>query len=312
MELIGNWKDIKPISEQSEPSPVSPMVYTEACNYYIVSEVLGYFRAILAVEEVSERAFELTEKVIRLTPGFYAAWHYRRYLFYSLKKDFNSELSFLAEQGKENPKNYQVWHYRKDLLSHISDWESELEYTKAILDLDERNVHAWGYRQLITSKFSLWDEEKKWIENFIERYPRNNSAWNYKYYLVIKCPGWIKTHAACEIEIKYCMKYAMDCHNESCFAYAQNFYSEKTSVFIKENMCDILMSLGSSIPILRFLLFIYISENLHEICKRICSVLTTLDQPHSAYWSSQLQKYQDKPNSLYSTLDQRLLSLILN
>jgi len=41
---------------------------------------MGYFRAILKLEEISERALLLTQEVIEVSSGNYAAWHYRRKL----------------------------------------------------------------------------------------------------------------------------------------------------------------------------------------------------------------------------------------
>jgi len=46
---------------------------------------MGYFRAILAKEEVSVRAFKLTTELIKKTFGNYAAWAYRRQLIKDLE-----------------------------------------------------------------------------------------------------------------------------------------------------------------------------------------------------------------------------------
>lgn len=54
------WKDITPVEQYpGGVAPIAPIPYPKA---YV--EVMGYFRAIVAKEEVSERAFNLTSKVI--------------------------------------------------------------------------------------------------------------------------------------------------------------------------------------------------------------------------------------------------------
>ena len=145
--------------------PISKMIYSEKCKKYSVSQTMEYFRAILKIQEVSIRAFELTSEVIHLSSGFYAAWHYRRFLFNQLQLDLQSELNFLSECAQNNPKNYQVWHYRKELLNQCEDYASELSFTDEILAIDERNVHAWGFRQWVTLKFNLWNEELIFVDN---------------------------------------------------------------------------------------------------------------------------------------------------
>lgn len=56
---------------------------------------MGYFRAILAKEEVSERAFALTHTVIMMSSGNYTAWYYRRKLIDLLNKSPREEMKWL-------------------------------------------------------------------------------------------------------------------------------------------------------------------------------------------------------------------------
>ena len=39
---------------------------------------MGYFRAIIKADELSQRAYDLTTKVIEENPGDYHAWQHRR------------------------------------------------------------------------------------------------------------------------------------------------------------------------------------------------------------------------------------------
>jgi hypothetical protein len=46
---------------------------------------MGIFRAVIANEEVSIRAFDLTTEVIAMSEGNYTAWFYRRKMLDLLK-----------------------------------------------------------------------------------------------------------------------------------------------------------------------------------------------------------------------------------
>jgi len=56
---------------------------------------MGYFRAILKLEEISERALLLTQEVIEVSSGNYAAWHYRRKLIDKLQYPLEAEMEWL-------------------------------------------------------------------------------------------------------------------------------------------------------------------------------------------------------------------------
>jgi len=67
---------------------------------------MGYFRAILAKQEVSQRAFDLTTEVIDHSQGNYGAWAYRRKMLDALQLDLAQEFEWLRSKGKELEKNY--------------------------------------------------------------------------------------------------------------------------------------------------------------------------------------------------------------
>jgi len=67
---------------------------------------MGYFRAILIKKELSLRALELTEDVLRFNPGDYDAWALRRKIIDELNLPLRAELEFLTEVGLYLEKNF--------------------------------------------------------------------------------------------------------------------------------------------------------------------------------------------------------------
>lgn len=77
---------------------------------------MDYFRAIAAVEELSERALALSKDVISMNPAHYTVWQYRYRILKAMSQKrpaiWLEELEFLDEFTPDNKKNYQVWFVR--------------------------------------------------------------------------------------------------------------------------------------------------------------------------------------------------------
>jgi protein farnesyltransferase/geranylgeranyltransferase type-1 subunit alpha len=100
------WTDVKPIEQDDGPHAVVKIAYTDRFR-----DTFDYIRACMHVNEMSERALELTTTACQLNPANYTVWCYRRQLLDHLKSDLNEELAFVGRMIRENPKNYQVNFY---------------------------------------------------------------------------------------------------------------------------------------------------------------------------------------------------------
>ena len=66
------WSDIIPIAQDDGgPNPLAAIAYTEE-----YSEAMSYLRAILAKNEMSKRALDLTEHIIDMSPAHYTVWYF--------------------------------------------------------------------------------------------------------------------------------------------------------------------------------------------------------------------------------------------
>ena len=94
-------------------------------------------------------------------------------------------------------KNYQVWHHRRLLLTHIYSKDpktkspdlllKELKFIHKVFEEDSKNYHTWSYRQWVLSFFNrneLWAVEIPFIEKMVNEDVRNNSAWHHRFFVV--------------------------------------------------------------------------------------------------------------------------------
>ena len=101
------WADVKPIALDEGPGEgpaLAAIAYPEA-----YSEAMCYLRAVMAANEMSDRALALTTDIIALNPAHYTVWLYRAKILFELKKDLDSEIQWLNKVALNNLKNYQIW-----------------------------------------------------------------------------------------------------------------------------------------------------------------------------------------------------------
>ena len=131
--------------------------------------MFDYFRAILKLNEKSERAFQLSKDAALLNPANYTVWYYRRILIKELHLDLREELDFITNIIRCNPKNYQVWQHRRNIIENLNDPTQELQFTQQILKKDSKNYHAWQYRQWVIKRFELWKDELEFIDSLLDK-----------------------------------------------------------------------------------------------------------------------------------------------
>ncbi|KAK9455798.1 hypothetical protein V1511DRAFT_498729 [Dipodascopsis uninucleata] len=194
-----NWDDVSPIpQDDGGEQPLAPIAYTE--DYRVAME---YLRAIMATNECSVRALQLTEDIIMMNPAHYTVWAYRTKIVLRLKTDPKTELKWAALISRRFPKNYQIWNHRQAIVETYKLTEYELPFIEEMLEEDSKNYHVWSYRQWIVKTFNLWDGEVGYTSKMIEEDVRNNSAWNHRYFALFGNESTPLTESQIDTEISF-------------------------------------------------------------------------------------------------------------
>ncbi|KAJ5892800.1 hypothetical protein N7504_009491 [Penicillium tannophilum] len=182
------WASVTPIplddGEGADALPLASIVYP---TEYL--EATSYLRAVMAANEMSDRALDLTKDVISMNPAHYTVWIYRARILFALDKNIEEEVAWLNQVALKYLKNYQIWHHRQVLMSSRQHFPSlppkELDFLMEMFAQDSKNYHVWTYRHWLVRHFKLWDHPRE-IEDvnvLIKADVRNNSAWSHRYTL---------------------------------------------------------------------------------------------------------------------------------
>ncbi|KAG1681819.1 Protein farnesyltransferase/geranylgeranyltransferase type-1 subunit alpha [Nymphon striatum] len=242
------WKDITPLPQDDGPHPVVQIAYSEKFNrvnrftdsgrdsgtvHYKqslgavwavpkpkvrVKDIFDYLRAVMRTKEISERVLLLTTDAINQNPANYSVWTYRRDLLQGLNKNLKEELSYCSGIITHHSKSYQVWQHRKVIVDWLKDPSEEVKFCEKILKRDAKNYHAWQYRQWVVKEFSLWDNELDYINSLLEQDVRNNSAWNHRYFVLSNTTNFNSEVIKSEVLFTK-EKIHQAPHNESSWSY---------------------------------------------------------------------------------------------
>ncbi|KAI2703506.1 hypothetical protein CBS147332_7492 [Penicillium roqueforti] len=182
------WASVTPIDlDDGSSSGAMPLATIAYPTEYL--EATSYLRAVMAANEMSERALNLTKDVISMNPAHYTVWIYRAKILFALEKDLDEELSWLNDVSLKYLKNYQIWHHRQVLLSSKAHFPTfppkEADFLMEMFAQDSKNYHVWTYRHWLVRHFGLWDQPRELedVEFLLKADVRNNSAWNHRYML---------------------------------------------------------------------------------------------------------------------------------
>ncbi|ELP88932.1 protein farnesyltransferase/geranylgeranyltransferase type-1 subunit alpha, putative, partial [Entamoeba invadens IP1] len=225
---ISIFKDIQPTIV-----PIAPVCSINYSDKF--KEAMSYYRAIMARDELSDRALLLTGVIIQMNSADYTAWYYRRRILKS-KPSFNTsdEYDFISKLGDHICKNYQVWGHRQYLVSLTNDYVKELEFTGKMLEDDNKNYHCWSHRVWVCNKFNCWAGELEYTEKMIDADVRNNSAWSHRFY-TLKVLGFLNDSEKLPNELRLIEKTLHKAsNNEAVWTYLTGLYEKSTNTIFKD------------------------------------------------------------------------------
>ncbi|XP_076639085.1 protein farnesyltransferase/geranylgeranyltransferase type-1 subunit alpha-like isoform X1 [Colletes latitarsis] len=217
------WSDVTPVPQDDGPNPIVAIDYSDRFR-----DCYDYFRAILKSGEKSERALALTATCTLNNPANYAVWQYRREILKALGKDPREELKYLNRMIKKFPKTFQIWHHRKVMVERLQDAGDELKCISNCLKSDAKNYHAWQYRQWCIKTFNLYSKELDYVEHLLEMDVRNNSAWNQRYFVISNTTKF--EQSVIDREIDFTLdKIMLVKRNESAWNYLRGILMQDSS-----------------------------------------------------------------------------------
>lgn len=217
------WRDISPVYLQDTSGVVAIQYSLEH------GEALAYFRAIMAKQEYSPRALQLTSLLIEFNSADYTAWKYRWQCLQTLDATFDEEYKMTEDIMNDNAKNYQLWNHRRLCARKLGPAyiERELEFAKQALGIDDKNYHAWAHRQAVAdNNEDVWLKELAYATELLETDTRNNSAWNQRFRTLQKIAKKANINKLISEELEFVLQHVRKApRNESPWNYLLGLFT---------------------------------------------------------------------------------------
>lgn len=273
--------------------PLLKILYTDEFKLLI-----GRLNALICLNELSERALQVTQEVIGKVPSNYTAWQFRFRIMREISKeqDLLDELEWCNSTAKKNEKNYQIWHYRELIIAHLIesilsgdkskyDLTSEHEIVELMLDNDEKNYHVWTHKRWMVKYFGLMGDtrELEYTKKLISNDVRNNSAWSHRMFILGDTPF--------EEELEFvASEISKSPTNPSTWNYIRGLcakYGETLSAI--HSVCEKYAE-SESAPALGVWVDVLLQEKNYEKAKTVLQTLSTkVDTLRANYWQYKLE-----------------------
>jgi protein farnesyltransferase/geranylgeranyltransferase type-1 subunit alpha len=165
------WDDVEPVPP---PHQRGDAFYISPPSWY--TRLFGLFGALVAKDEISARAVDLCNLIIRDFTSHYTAWWYKFHVLERLGYDLEAELDRIAQVLRANNKSYQAWHYRQWLVDRSP--HDETAFLTETFERDAKNFHGWSFAIWYAAR---WDRGADIFALAVAQIAsdcRNNSAWN--------------------------------------------------------------------------------------------------------------------------------------
>lgn len=200
------WQDVDPIPQADQSNALAAIAYHPR-----YSEAMSYLRAVMAENEVSERALTLTEDLIAMNPAHYTVWIYRMRILKglwdaskgvsengdakiievdddegavprsnqdddeTLWDNVKQEIKWLDDVSFRNLKNYQIWHHRHALVDLLPP-----DPQSSTTSLPE------SIKQKLTTFIT---SEQTFLAQILSLDTKNYHVWSYRQWLCSRYPS---------------------------------------------------------------------------------------------------------------------------
>ncbi|QPG75169.1 hypothetical protein FOA43_002517 [Brettanomyces nanus] len=304
-----NYSDVKTLpldSPETKGIAVCKILYSEEYK-----KLMSCLRGLMAVNELSPRALYMTELVIGKVAAHYTVWLYR---YKNIKKIveetdkegwhrvLEDELKWCGRVALANEKNYQIWHYREDIIelmiSHLYGGDSdkydvekeEFPIIETLIDRDEKNYHVWTHRRWLVERFKMYGSprELEFTEKRLAEDVRNNSAWNHRFFVLFGGKGE-EFEADFDTELGFVKRQVCRSPtNPSSWNYLRGICAKKGFVQLKEFVTQFTEQKETDpvIPALEILAEIYKEEKQQDKWREVYEQLKKVDPIRQNYWES--------------------------